>query len=299
MDGILIIDKPVGITSHDIVWRCRKILKNERTGHTGTLDPFATGVIVVLVGRATRLAQFLDKDVKEYEGVVRFGFETTTGDKTGKPKSIQNPDIQLIKEDVEDVLADFRGEIEQIPPMFSAKKVKGARLYKLARKGIEIERQAAKVTIYELEIHDSEEKLENTDVAIRVVCSAGTYIRVLAEDIGKKVGIGAHLAELKRTRAGKFELSKGVTLDELKQIVSKNELDKILISMNEAISHLPQAILSKDDVEKTHHGTKLKYENKEIKNGESVRMVDENGNLVAVGAYDESDKSVQPKTVFV
>lgn len=299
MDGILIINKPAGITSHDVVWRARKILNGERTGHTGTLDPFATGVIAVLVGRATRLAQFLDKDVKEYEAIIRFGFETTTGDRTGTPKSVPNPDFQVIKEDVEDVLPEFKGETEQMPPMFSAKKVKGAKLYTLARKGIEIERDPVKITIYEIEMSEPEKKLDNTEVAIRVVCSAGTYIRTLAEDIGKKIGIGAHLAELQRTRAGNFEISKAITLDELKQLAAKNELDKVLISMNDAVSHLPKADLIGDAVEKTHHGMKLKYDSDEVKHGDSVRMVDENATLVAVGTYDESDKTVQPKTVFI
>jgi tRNA pseudouridine55 synthase len=299
MDGILIINKPAGITSHDVVWRARKILSDERTGHTGTLDPFATGVIAVLVGRATRLAQFLDKDIKEYEAVIRFGFETTTGDRTGKPKAERNPHLQVIKEDVEDVLPEFKGETQQMPPMFSAKKVGGKKLYELARKGIEIERKPVKITIHEIEILETEKKLDNTEVAIRVVCSAGTYIRVLAEDIGKKIGIGAHLAELHRTRAGDFDISKAVTLDELKKIAANKEIDKVLISMNEALSHLPKADLTKEEVEKTHHGTKLKYENDEVKHGDAVRLVDENDDLVAVGVYDETDKSVQPKTVFI
>jgi tRNA pseudouridine55 synthase len=299
MDGILIINKPAGITSHDVVWRARKILHGERTGHTGTLDPFATGVIAVLVGRATRLAQFLDKDTKEYEAIIKFGFETTTGDPTGKPKSVQNPDLQVIKEDVEDVLPELKGEIEQMPPMFSAKKVKGKKLYELARKGIEIERKPIKVTIYEIEMSESGQKLDNTEVAIRVVCSAGTYIRVLAEDIGKKIGIGAHLSELNRTRSGNFELSKAITLDELEQLAAKDEVGTVLISMNAAVSHLPKATLTAEQVEKTHHGMKVKFDGDAVDNGDFVRLVDENDTLVAVGAYDESDQSVQPKTVFI
>jgi tRNA pseudouridine55 synthase len=298
MDGILIINKPAGITSHDVVWRARKILHGERTGHTGTLDPFATGVIAVLVGRATRLAQFLDKDVKEYEAVIKFGFETTTGDRTGKPKSAPNPDFQVIKEDVEDVLQEFKGEIEQIPPMVSAKKVKGKKLYELARKGIEIERKPVKITIHEIQ-PAAEQRADNTEFALRVVCSAGTYIRVLAEDIGKKIGCGAHLAELNRTRAGNFHLSKAITLDELKQIAAKNELDSVLISMNDAVAHLPKADLDAAQVEKTHHGMKMKYENADAKNGDAIRLVDENDTLVAVGVYDETDQSVQPRTVFI
>src|SRR5687767_14784785 len=133
MDGVLIIDKPAGITSHDVVARARRILETKRIGHTGTLDPFATGVLVILVGKATRLAQFLDKDVKEYEAIVRFGFETDTGDRTGSPKSkVQSPKSVSVEE-IQKVLPDFRGEIEQTPPMYSAKKIKGKKLYELAR----------------------------------------------------------------------------------------------------------------------------------------------------------------------
>ena len=151
MDGVLIIDKPEGFTSHDVVARLRRILKTKRIGHTGTLDPFATGVLVMLVGKATRLAQFLDKDAKEYETVVRFGFETDTGDRTGELR-ITNYELRDVSvEEIETVLKDFRGEIEQTPPMYSAKKIDGKKLYELARKGIEIERKPVKITIYEIE----------------------------------------------------------------------------------------------------------------------------------------------------
>jgi len=142
IDGILIIDKPEGLTSHDVVARLRRILKTRRIGHTGTLDPFATGVLVMLVGKATRIAQFLDKDKKEYEAIVRFGFETDTGDRTGKRKAEgEGRKAEELKiDEIENVLPDFRGEIEQTPPMYSAKKVGGEKLYELARKGIEITR---------------------------------------------------------------------------------------------------------------------------------------------------------------
>jgi tRNA pseudouridine 55 synthase len=142
VDGILVIDKPAGLTSHDVVNRVRRILRTKRVGHTGTLDPFATGVMVVLVGKATRLAQFIDKDDKEYEALVRFGSETDTGDRTGSPKPKVEGVNSVLKSDVEKVLDRFRGEIEQTPPMYSAKKVEGKKLYELARQGIEIERKA-------------------------------------------------------------------------------------------------------------------------------------------------------------
>ena len=310
MNGVLIIDKPEGLTSHDVVSRCRRILKIKRIGHTGTLDPFATGVLVILVGKATRLAQFLDKDVKEYEAVVRFGFETDTGDRTGSPKSkVQSPKSVSVKE-IQKVLPDFRGEIEQTPPMYSAKKIEGKKLYELARKGIEIERKPVKVMIFELEIfpqkifNSAEKKkgdfgLWTLDFGLRISCSAGTYIRTLAEDIGRRIGTGAHLVELRRIRAGKFDLSKAVTIEKLEEIASRGELDKILIPMNEVLSHLPRILLSEDEIAKTRNGLKLKRNDFEIEDNQPVRMTDARGNLVAVGFYDEKYKTIQPKIVLV
>src|SRR5436190_13614197 len=198
MNGVLIIDKPAGITSHDVVSRVRRILKTRRVGHTGTLDPFATGVMVILVGQATRLAQFLDKDEKEYQAIVRFGFETDTGDRTGSPTSkVQRPK-SVNSEDVRSVLGDFRGEIMQTPPMYSAKKVGGKKLYEHARKGEIIERKSVAVRIHELEVIG---EFQDTDVGLNVICSDGTYIRTLAKDIGRKIGTRAHLAEMRRTSA--------------------------------------------------------------------------------------------------
>ena len=322
MDGILIIDKPEGITSHDVVARCRRILRTKRIGHTGTLDPFATGVMVVLVGRATRLAQFLDKDAKEYVATVRFGFETDTGDRTGSRKSQASSPKSISAEDAEAVLPDFRGEIWQTPPMYSAKKVEGKKLYELARKGIEIERQPVKITIYQLELIEpgvesrkpEEKDLEhgtwNTehgtpdpglgtwDLGLKVSCSAGTYIRVLAEDIGRKLETDAHLAELRRTGAGKFGIEQSVTLEELEKIVAENRLAEVLISMNEAVSHLAEVKLSAEEAAKIKNGVRLKRASEEFKNGEFLRLT-EDGNLLAIGFYSGTEKVVQPKLVLV
>ncbi len=306
MNGILIIDKPAGITSHDVVSRLRRILKTKSIGHTGTLDPFATGILVMLVGKATRLARFLDKDEKEYEATVRFGFETDTGDITGSSKS----EVQILEsftaEDVENILPGFRGEILQTPPMYSAKKVKGKKLYELARQGVEIEREPVKVNIYKLEItgEDLERKSEDLELGtgnlkLEVVCSAGTYIRTLAEDIGKKIGIGAHLAELRRTRAGNFDLTKAVTIKELEEVVESEKLREVLISMNDALIHLPKIVLSETNVEKTRNGIKYKYVNAEITDNQVLRMTDENGNLAAIGFYNSTENYVQPKVVLV
>lgn len=312
-DGILIIDKPVGITSHDVVARCRRILRTKRIGHTGTLDPFATGVMVILVGKATRLAQFLDKDAKEYEALVRFGFETDTGDRTGaqKDSAITDFRFQTPNEEIEEVLKDFRGAIMQTPPMYSAKKVEGKKLYELARKGIEIERQPVKITIYELEAlsepsaaagglnsHTENQEIKTEDRAFRVLCSAGTYIRVLAEDIGKKLNVGAHLAELRRTKAGKFSIERSVTLEKLEEIVAEDRLAETIVSMNEAASHLREINLSSDQAAKMKNGIKLKYESDELKDGEFLRLT-EGENLFAIGFYRAAEKVVQPKLVLV
>ncbi|MGI8641964.1 MAG: tRNA pseudouridine(55) synthase TruB [Pyrinomonadaceae bacterium] len=304
MNGILIIDKPVGLTSHDVVARLRRILKTKSIGHTGTLDPFATGVLIMLIGKATRLAQFLDKDTKEYEAVVRFGFETDTGDGTGELR-ITNYELRDFSADeLEKVLTSFRGEIEQTPPMYSAKKVAGKKLYELARKGVEIERKPVKVTIYELRITNYElrNKTENfglwtLDFGLKVSCSAGTYIRTLAEDIGRKLEVGAHLAELRRTGAGKFGIDKAVTLEELEEIVSKNKLGEILISMNEAVSHLPEVKLSSEEIIKTKNGIKLKIETNF--DSDFCRMTDADENLIAVGFCNAAEKTVRPKLVLV
>ena len=251
MDGILIIDKPDGITSHDVVSRVRRILKTKRVGHTGTLDPFATGVMVILVGQATRLAQFLDKDEKEYEADVRFGFETDTGDRTGERRGEEEKGRKgaVDKALIEAALAGFRGEIEQTPPMYSAKKIDGQKLYELARKGETVERKAVKVTISQLELVDTEKfRIPHSAFRIRVTCSAGTYIRTLAEDIGRKVGVGAHLAELRRTRAGRFDLSRSVTLDALAAL---DDPTTALLSMEEAVGHLPSITLTAGRASKT------------------------------------------------
>ena len=300
MDGILIIDKPAGITSHDVVARVRRILKTKRVGHTGTLDPFATGVMVVLVGKATRLAQFLDKDKKEYEAAVRLGFETDTGDRTGSPRSQVSSPKEVNLDEIESVLLEFRGQIEQTPPMYSAKKIDGKKLYESARKGIEVERKSITVTIHHLDIiaNSATEDLGSGtwDLGLTVACSAGTYIRTLAEDIGRKVGVGAHLAELRRTRAGRFDLSRSVTLDDLSEL---DDPTSVLIPMEEAVEHLLSITLTTERAEKTRGGLSTRIAETQLVDSQPVRMLDENQNLLAIGFYDETEKSVRPKVVLV
>jgi tRNA pseudouridine55 synthase len=326
MDGVLIIDKPEGWTSHDVVARVRRVLRERRVGHTGTLDPFATGVLVVLVGRATRLAQFLAGAEKEYEARVRFGYATETGDLTGARRELLQTETltgaatrdaadarrcaEWSAEEIEAALARLRGEIEQVPPMYSAKKVQGKKLYELARRGIEIERAALKVTIHELEaLRETGGALlrENEDATcnlrVRVVCSAGTYIRVLAEDLGAHLGAGAHLAALRRTRAGAFRIEEAATLESLAQKVEAGALGRLLISPNAALPQMPFVHLTGESARRARHGAAVRVaasdRSRAWPEGESVKMLDgEAGNLIAVGVYNAARESLQPRVML-
>lgn len=302
MNGVLIIDKPAGITSHDVVSRVRRSLNTKRVGHTGTLDPFATGVMVILVGQATRLAQFLDKDEKEYEARVKFGFETDTGDRTGNPKGTAHSafgcasPMSIYPAALEAALESFRGEIEQVPPMYSAKKIDGKKLYEHARKGETIERKAARVRIDGLEVIDEHKLSEpRSEIDIRVICSAGTYIRTLAEDIGRQLGVGAHLAELRRTRAGQFNIEKAITLDQL----NEDPVSTVLIPMSDAVGHLPEFTIEEERVMKTRNGLSTQAGGTVFKDGEPVRMITHGGELIAIGFYNGSENTVLPKVVLV
>ena len=299
MDGLLIIDKPAGITSHDVVAKVRRILNTKRVGHTGTLDPFATGVMVIIAGKATRLAQFLDKDEKEYEAVVQFGFETDTGDLTGShdPGSeMQTAEVatRLSGVDWENVLNKFRGEIEQVPPMYSAKKIGGKKLYEHARKGEVIEREPRRVSVARIAVQEL--RVEPTQIKLTVTCSAGTYIRTLAEDIGRLIGIGAHLVSLRRTRAGAFDLSKSISLDDL----AEAEDGSIhLLPMESAVAHLPSMELAPDRVEKTRGGLSTRVFDDRWEDGAFIQMLDDRSKLIAIGAYLKAENTVKPKIVLV
>lgn len=297
MNGILVVDKPAGITSHDVVSRVRQMLKTKRVGHTGTLDPFATGVMVILVGKATRLAQFLDKDEKEYEATVRFGYETDTGDLTGTPtiETDQKATAALLRDvDWEEVLPAFRGEIEQVPPMYSAKKVGGKKLYEHARRGETIERKPVRVRVSSLSVNSS--SLTPRSLDLRVTCSAGTYIRTLAEDIGRKIGVGAHVAALRRTRAGAFSIGSALTLEHLESV---DDPSSALVSMENAVYNLPKFHLSEERVDKTKNGLPTRVISEQFENEQAVRMLSPDGKLIAIGQFEPADNVVEPKVVLI
>lgn len=304
MDGILIIDKPEGWTSHDVVARVRRVLREKRVGHTGTLDPFATGVLVLLVGRATRLAQFLAGAEKEYLAMIRLGFNTDTGDLTGARRAGEGSvDCAALKlEELEAALAPLRGEFEQVPPMYSAKKIAGKKLYELARKGQEVERRAVPVRVSEFEIvtDGNEAPLKpnadgTCDVRARIVCSAGTYVRVLAESLGENLGTGAHLAALRRTRAGEFTLERAVSIEELPRLLEEN--GEFLVPLEAALPHMPSAHLTAQEAARVRHGAAVAASGV-WEEGAHVRLLDERGALLAVGTYDAASARLRPRVML-
>ncbi|MEW6686233.1 MAG: tRNA pseudouridine(55) synthase TruB [Candidatus Edwardsbacteria bacterium] len=223
MNGWLIVDKPKGWTSFDVVAKIRGITKERKVGHTGTLDPQATGVLIIALGKATKLIQFIAQTDKEYLATIRLGITTDTFDSEGKIlKTKEAP--QLSRNKIEEVLSQFRGEIEQLPPMFSAIKSQGKKLYQLARKGITVERKSRKVKIKKLQI----ENIDLPFLTLRIECSKGTYIRSLANDLGEKLGCGAYLHQLVRLRAGQFRLEQAVKMEQLNSL---EEIQRYLLPL--------------------------------------------------------------------
>jgi tRNA pseudouridine55 synthase len=207
-DGLLLVDKPAGVTSHDVVHGARRALRERRIGHLGTLDPFATGLLVLLVGRATRLAPYVDGEPKQYDALIRFGAETTTDDLTGEVTTTAPPPSEdAVRRGVE----RLTGELEQIPPAFSAKQVGGERAYDAARRGEPLELRAARVTVHGWTLHE----IRPDALRATIVCGGGTYIRSLARDLGRLCGSAAHLGELRRTRSGPFDVADAVPFAEL------------------------------------------------------------------------------------
>ena len=226
MTGILLIDKPSGWTSSDVVAKLRGVLRERRIGHSGTLDPKATGLLVVFVGRATRAVEFAESQEKRYRAGLRLGLETDTQDITGRPIGGEKREIST--EELENVLASFRGEIEQIPPMYSAIKVKGQKLYEIARRGGEVERRPRRITIHELKVAGR----DGEDFLLDVRCSKGTYVRTLCHDIGRTLGCGGCMSSLRRTRAGAFRLEDAHTLDEVQKAADAGQPESLLLPVD-------------------------------------------------------------------
>jgi tRNA pseudouridine55 synthase len=301
-DGILLIDKPAGWTSHDVVARSRKLLGTRRVGHTGTLDPFATGLLVVCVNKGTRLVQFLTGEDKEYLATARFGFATNTGDLTGIPLTSPVSVARLSVGALDEAAAGLRGRIRQIPPMYSAKKVAGVRLHDLARRGEEVERQPIEIEIKAFEILEEEKSNDShtRDFRLRIVCSSGTYIRTLAEDLGKRLGIGAHLAALQRTRVGPFTLEQAVPLQRLAELALAKQTEQVLLPLRIALA-IPEIVVDVNQQCALAHGQAIPHPHYlplALADGAKVKFCNQQGDLLAIASFNEQTQAWQPRVVL-
>lgn len=303
--GILNVLKAPGPSSHDLVARLRRLLGMRQIGHGGTLDPGAAGVLPILVGRATKLSSFLIEQPKVYRAEMTLGIATDTQDASGKTLSIASGD-SVPPSALGDAMAAFLGEIEQIPPMASALKHQGRRLYELAREGQSIERAPRPVKIYSLRIRavfpsDTERLVAGTRVLFDVACSKGTYVRTLCHDIGERLGLGAHMSFLVRTAVGPYRLEESHTLDEIASRKDEGELEAILLPMESAVSHLPRLVVDSGDADRLRAGQALPKGATDgadgIRPGALVRVAVEGEGLVCVARLDDSGRAVRPVRV--
>jgi tRNA pseudouridine55 synthase len=290
VSGVLVIDKPIGMTSHDVVQVVRRGTGIRRAGHTGTLDPRASGVLVVLIGPAVRLSEYVSASDKRYQATVRLGSSTDTFDAEGKYTSPE-VSVTITEEQFEEALQKFIGEIEQTPPPFSAVKVEGRKAYEMARQGEEVNLSPRKINVYNLEL------LEWTppEAVIDVFCSSGTYVRSLANDLGVELGCGAHLVGLRRTRSGRFTLRDAVPLRRLQESFVTRDWYKHLIPAAEALGEWPAVELDGDQVELVRHGHRIQAEDGATG---MARGISQQGDLVALLEFDETTSEWQPKKVF-
>jgi len=289
MDGVLVIKKEAGWTSHDVVAKVRQLLGGIKVGHAGTLDPAATGVLPLLIGKGTRIAEYLVEWDKEYRAVLRLGETTDTQDATGTVLARQGTE-QVTSAAIHEVVERFRGPLEQVPPMYSAVKVAGVPLYKSARAGKTIPREARTIVIHALDI----QAIEGRDVTLRVVCSKGTYIRTLCADIGGALGVGGHMLVLERRRVGPLTLDQAATIDELKARHALGHLEHDVLSLDQALQALPVVVVDEQTADRVRHGVPvpvskiLRWEPVGVavpKSGLPVRIHNADGRLLAIGRH--------------
>lgn len=290
ISGVLVVDKPVGMTSHDVVQVIRKGTNLRRAGHTGTLDPRASGVLVILIGPAVRLSEYVSASDKRYQATILLGSTTDTYDAEGRI-TYTSPEVDISEEQFDEALQTFVGEMEQVPPPYSAIKVQGRRAYDMARKGEEVDLAPRLVNVYSLEL------LEWTppEAVVDVYCSSGTYVRSLAHDLGKALGTGAHLVGLRRTRSGRFTLRDAVPLRRLQEAFMDGSWHRFLIPAAEALAEWLMVELSVEQIEDIRHGKRIPAEP-----GQKgwARGVSEQGDLVALLEVDETTQEWQPRKVF-
>ncbi len=293
MEGVVNIDKPAGMTSHDVVQRVRRILGEKRVGHTGTLDPLATGVLVLCIGKATRIAQYLEAGEKEYEAVMKLGVVTDTLDADGRileTRTCQPP----LRETVVSMIQRFVGTIMQQPPAFSAVKVSGIPSYKLARAGKAVPNKPRPVTIHSFELADYEYPF----MSVRIRCSKGVYVRSLCADLGNALGLGAHVTKLRRTRSGRFSLGNAVSLEEIVETAEAEKLEKSMVTIDDALADVPPIPLAEEEAARVIHGSRVACPTRSETNGRGglVRLHDPLGRLLALARMEGG--MLRPELVF-
>ncbi len=292
MDGVLNILKPSGLTSHDVVQKVRAILKEKRIGHTGTLDPLATGVLVLCVGRATRIAQYLEAGKKEYQAVMRLGVTTDTLDAEGRvleTRRYSSPE----RETILDAAKKFTGSIMQQPPAYSAIKVAGVPSYKLARQGKAEPLKERPVTVHEIKLTAYDDPM----VSLTVSCSKGVYVRSLCADIGETLGMGAHLTGLVRTRSGQFRIDRSIKLEELSDLATSGTADKALVSIADALADFPMIEIDDAESARVMHGNQVSCPESFITSASVlVRLHEPNGRLLALARVAAG--VLKPELVF-
>jgi tRNA pseudouridine55 synthase len=297
MNGVLVVDKPAGMTSHDVVNRVRRLAGERSVGHLGTLDPMATGVLPLVMGKMTRLAQFYLHCEKSYEGTICFGIATHTYDAEGEPVGEPAP-IGFGLAELEATAKEFVGEIEQMPPPFSAKKINGVPAYKLARKNQDVELKSVRVMVRELELLNlrTESVPEGPDSNLRQILAgrqlgfadvrakvgSGTYIRSLAHDLGRKMGTGAHLSALRRTQVGEFRVEQSVTLDELADRSTAGTFEETLIHPRQLLPEMPSVTATEDQMAKIRHGNAVNLA--DFSNAKLIKVFMGQGELVAIAS---------------
>ena len=301
INGILNIYKEKGYTSHDVVARLRGILHQKKIGHTGTLDPAAEGVLPVCLGKATKLCSMLEDWDKEYRAVLLLGLETDTEDATGQVTA--SAPVEVGEQEVREIMASFTGSYLQVPPMYSAKKVGGRKLYELARQGITVERQSCPVEIHEIRI----EEMHLPRVTFSVTCSKGTYIRSLCRDIGRKAGCGGCMESLQRTRVGSHTLETAIPLDRLSELVQEGRLSEVLIPIDRMFLDLPAYTVKAQGEKLLYNGNPLELSlltcsegspDRKPDRGQTVRIYDRGGRFIGVYQSD-GIKRVKPAKVFL
>jgi tRNA pseudouridine55 synthase len=294
MDGILNIQKATGMTSHDVVAKVRKILKQKRVGHAGTLDPAASGVLPICIGQGTRVAEYLSESGKAYRAEMRFGVVTDTYDAEGEiVRSTDASELPLAQ--IEEALPQFLGAQMQLPPLYSAIKIQGQPAYKRMRAGEEITLEARPIEIYQLRIVEWKPPV----LTLEIECSKGTYIRSLAYDLGERVGYGAHLTGLVRTRSGPFTLAESISLEQLAEAVEQGTVTEHIFPADRALQQYPAIYLNESTVERVLHGNAFHSEQQPAQPGAHLaRIYDNRGHFLAIAAWNEALQVWQPKKVL-